>query len=307
MPNPKCMYKKEYTLLSNWNTLLQNPGPILEYVAEKVDELIKKRNTKEELNTKLEIITDFIDMYNFDCENTILPPPISPFNSKEEYAEYKRKWILREDLALSIGSIYYNLHTIMAKENMGFPIISGNTHIINQEEIYLYALNDYLITILEKEQSRIITTPKKGTSQEIKELRQHEYRGMMLYNWCDIEDKSIIPKKTLHSYSATYIIPTLIESALLLNLRSILFHESVDKLKANPSIQLEQSEKDLINHLLNGNGRMFIGKEVDYLRELSNIFIKYNVLDSKNEDYQQFLVGFSTKRRKLYNRYSVKF
>ena len=49
------LYQKEYVMLNNMQLHLSNPEPMLKYIDEKVEKLIKTKSKNEEINIKLEI------------------------------------------------------------------------------------------------------------------------------------------------------------------------------------------------------------------------------------------------------------
>ena len=50
------LYQKEYVMLNNMQLHLSNPEPMLKYIDEKVEKLIKAKSKNEEINIKLEIL-----------------------------------------------------------------------------------------------------------------------------------------------------------------------------------------------------------------------------------------------------------
>ena len=74
------LYQKEYVMLNNMQLHLSNPEPMLKYIDEKVEKLIKAKSKNEEINTKLEILDEFYKILKYDSKNTICPEPLGHFD-----------------------------------------------------------------------------------------------------------------------------------------------------------------------------------------------------------------------------------
>ena len=51
----KYLYQKEYVMLNNMQLHLSNPEPMLKYIDEKVEKLIKAKSKNEEINIKINV------------------------------------------------------------------------------------------------------------------------------------------------------------------------------------------------------------------------------------------------------------
>lgn len=87
------LYQKEYVMLNNMQLHLSNPEPMLKYIDEKVEKLIKAKSKNEEINIKLEILDEFYKILKYDFKNTICPEPLGYFETKEEKDELIKKKI----------------------------------------------------------------------------------------------------------------------------------------------------------------------------------------------------------------------
>ena len=104
------LYQKEYVMLNNMQLHLSNPEPMLKYIDEKVEKLIKVKSKNEEINIKLEILDEFYKILKYDAKNTICPEPLGHFETKEEKDELIKKKIKINDLVYYLGNICINYH-----------------------------------------------------------------------------------------------------------------------------------------------------------------------------------------------------
>lgn len=301
------LYKKEFVLLSNGNILLKNPQILLKYIEEKVQELEKNYYTNNELNVKLTILNEFFEMYEYDYKNAKYPEPFGFFENQQEMEKFKKKSLLLNEMVLCLGNIYTNFHTNIAKN--GKPISNYDIpyFIVNYNELYSKTINEYFTTLLgiqpiEIVNTQILQNDKKKMDEEVMELIDVEYRGTVIRTAIPIEDKNIIPEKTLHSYGASYILPSLIESFLALKLQTKMIHmclEKIQELETQGKVELEIEEKNICDCFnLNGEkSRNFFNDKTQMLTALYNVFTKYKVIE-KNKYNEIILVQSSEHGKK---------
>lgn len=301
------LYQKEFALLSNGNILLKNPQILLKYIAEKVQDLEKNYHTGNELNIKLTILNEFFEMYEYDYENAKFPEPFGVFENQQKKEEFKKKSLLLNEMVLSLGNIYTNFHTNIAKKKMPIPIYDIPNFIVNYNELYNKTINEYFSTLLGIQPNEIVNTKlsqngKEKIDEEVMELVDVEYRGIVSRTAIPIEDKNIIPEKTLHSYGASYILPSLIESFLALKLQSKMIHmclEKIQELENQGKVELEIEEKNICDcfNLNEEKSRIFLNDKTQMLTALYNVFTKYKVIE-KNKYNEIILVQSSDYGRK---------
>ena len=210
------LYQKEYVMLNNMQLHLSNPEPMLKYIDEKVEKLIKAKSKNEEINTKLEILDEFYKILKYDSKNTICPEPLGHFETKEEKDELIKKKIKINDLVYYLGNICINYHKkLISKEYRGRVPIITNEATIKFNEIYIRALNEYFETLKGNEYKGIFENPPKK-QQNLQIIRMIEYRGVVFPMAEPLTNNKIECIRDEHAYGTAFILPTLIERFLII-------------------------------------------------------------------------------------------
>lgn len=259
--NKKYLYQKQYEMLPNRNIILTNPQNAQAYIKEKVNELLSNKDYSKNSEIKQQILKEFIEIYNYDCENTILPEPFGKFKSKEDKEKFLRNKLLVEDTNLYLGNIFANYHEIMFKENYQIPMFQISKMVIDYNAIYHRALNEYF-----------------GT-----------YLGINYPDILKFGDKS----KHLHAYGTTYMLPALIEQCLSVNIKTKMLHQAIKDINVlgdEKELDLTQEEQELLKIFSIPGDKILAGTEKDTMKIMYNMFVRFNIIkeDSGNE---MILVG----------------
>lgn len=305
MLDKKYLYIKEFKYTNTGNLILMNPQMLLEYISEKVGKLLETHsNSEEQLHVKREIINDFFEMYEFDCKNAIVPEPFGYFSNPKLEKEKIRKTDLMFDLFYGIfGNIYSNYHEEIIKNELPIKLVYTQSSIINYNELYRIALNEYYRVFLKIDYPDILNLKKfyqEDKAVEIKIANQMSELGVPIGETEEIKNKEIIPKKDEHAYVSSYIFPALIEDTLGLHVRSRLFYTAMTKLgelKEKQNIVFEEDEERLYKIFCKGGYKRVAGNEKKTLKKLYNMFIKYNALE-ENSDYEMIIVGEAIENNK---------
>lgn len=259
--NKKYLYKKQYEILPNRNIILTNPQNAQLYIKERVNQLLSNKDYTKNTEIKQQILNEFIEIYNYDCENTILPEPFGKFRSEEEKEKFLRKKLLVEDTNLYLGNIFANYHEIMFKENYQIPMFQISKMVIDYNAIYHRALNEYF-----------------GT-----------YLGISYPDILKFEDKS----KYLHAYGTAYMLPALIEQSLSINIKTKMFRQAIkdiNNLRGRQELDLTEEEQQLLKIFSISEDKILPGAEKDAMKIMYDMFVRFNIIkqDSGNE---MILVG----------------
>ena len=83
-----ALYKKEYVMTASGNVVLKNPEPAVAYIQHKFDALIASEDdSKAQRTVKLEILSDFKAIYDFDLANAKRPEPFGSFENADQKAK----------------------------------------------------------------------------------------------------------------------------------------------------------------------------------------------------------------------------
>lgn len=198
------LYQKEYVMLNNMQLHLSNPEPMLKYIDEKVEKLIKAKSKNEEINIKLEILDEFYKILKYDFKNTICPEPLGYFETKEEKDELIKKKIKINDFVYYLGNICINYHKkLISKEYRGRVPIITNEATIKFNEIYIRALNEYFETLKGNEYKGIFENPPKK-QQNLQIIRMIEYRGTVFPMAEPLTKNKIECIKDEHAYGTAH-------------------------------------------------------------------------------------------------------
>ena len=240
------LYQKEYVMLNNMQLHLSNPEPMLKYIDEKVEKLIKVKSKNEEINIKLEILDEFYKILKYDAKNTICPEPLGHFETKEEKDELIKKKIKINDLVYYLGNICINYHKkLIAKEYRERVPIITNEATIKFNEIYIRALNEYFEKLKGNEYKGIFENPPKK-QQNLQIIRMIEYRGVVFPMAEPLTNNKIECIRDEHAYGTAFILPTLIERFLIIQLDSKILKNLMKELKdkiEKENIKLTDEEK----------------------------------------------------------------
>lgn len=287
------LYQKEYVMLNNMQLHLSNPEPMLKYIDEKVEKLIKAKSKNEEINIKLEILDEFYKILKYDAKNTICPEPLGHFETKEEKDELIKKKIKINDLVYYLGNICINYHKkLIAKEYRERVPIITNVATIKFNEIYIRALNEYFETLKGNEYKGIFENPPKK-QQNLQIIRMIEYRGTVFPMAEPLTNNEIECIKDEHAYGTAFILPTLIERFLIIQLDSKVLKNLMKELKdkiEKENIKLTDEEKQYYNIITEKGDKTIFASEKFIRANIYKMFIKYHIINEEDEDIKLLIL-----------------
>lgn len=287
------LYQKEYVMLNNMQLHLSNPEPMLKYIDEKVEKLIKVKSKNEEINIKLEILDEFYKILKYDAKNTICPEPLGHFETKEEKDELIKKKIKINDLVYYLGNICINYHKkLIAKEYRGRVPIITNEATIKFNEIYIRALNEYFETLKGNEYKGIFENPPKK-QQNLQIIRMIEYRGVVFPMEEPLTNNKIECIRDEHAYGTAFILPTLIERFLIIQLDSKVLKNLMKELKdkiEKENIKLTDEEKQYYNIITEKGDKTIFASEKFIRANIYKMFIKYQIISENDDDIKLLIL-----------------
>ena len=287
------LYQKEYVMLNNMQLHLSNPEPMLKYIDEKVEKLIKTKSKNEEINIKLEILDEFYKILKYDAKNTICPELLGHFETKEEKDELIKKKIKINDLVYYLGNICINYHKkLISKEYRGRVPIITNEATIKFNEIYIRALNEYFETLKGNEYKGIFENPPKK-QQNLQIIRMIEYRGVVFPMAEPLTNNKIECIRDEHAYGTAFILPTLIERFLIIQLDSKILKNLMKELKdkiEKENIKLTDEEKQYYNIITEKGDKTIFASEKFIRANIYKMFIKYRIINEEDEDIKLLIL-----------------
>lgn len=287
------LYQKEYVMLNNMQLHLSNPEPMLKYIDEKVKKLIKAKSKNEEINIKLEILDEFYKILKYDAKNTICPEPLGHFETKEEKDELIKKKIKINDFVYYLGNICINYHKkLISKEYRGRVPIITNVATIKFNEIYIRALNEYFETLKGNEYKGIFENPPKK-QQNLQIIRMIEYRGVVFPMAEPLTNNKIECIRDEHAYGTAFILPTLIERFLIIQLDSKILKNLMKELKdkiEKENIKLTDEEKKYYNIITEKGDKTIFASEKFIRANIYKMFIKYQIISENDDDIKLLIL-----------------
>lgn len=137
------LYHKIFKADPNLSIYLENPDPLKDYAEELLNHLTHAGDMEDLHQAKVDILTDFSDIYNFDVTDAEFPEPTGHFDNAEEKRAFVEKRILLHDIVLYLGNIYKWYHEIIYNKQSRFPEIRLKNMAIDYTEIYQKAAGDY--------------------------------------------------------------------------------------------------------------------------------------------------------------------
>lgn len=269
-------YVKKY-LLKGYHMELTNPEPMMEYVQEKVNELMRASNEDEELNIKLEILREFKKIYEYDLQYAEMPEPFGYFKDEKEKEAFRAKKLWSRNFVDYLCNIFSNYHEQRYLKSEKIKMINVSKTMINYKELYERAICDYYLALLRLEHPLKVT--EKGKLICEPPIKKYENTG----NYG-------------HAVTATFVLPSLIEFYLGNALQKKLLFESIRKLDMN-KVVLDDEEKKIIGMFLgqqqSGQTIIFHGPQEYIMGKMYSLFIKEGILkeNKKNKKNKMILTG----------------
>ena len=137
---------------------LDNPEPLVADCDEMLNHLTGARSMDELHEEKIAVLRDFYSVCSFDIKDADFPEPIGHFDSENEKTALIRKKILLQDTVQYLGRVYKKYHIFLYNKNGKLPIIQLDNCMIDYNEIYIRAMEDYVNSIINKKRHVIIAS-----------------------------------------------------------------------------------------------------------------------------------------------------
>ena len=152
------LYHKIYKMNPDLTVYLDNPQKLVEHCDEMLSHLTGARSMDELHGAKIAVLRDFYSVCSFDIQDADFPEPIGHFDSENEKTALIRKKILLQDTVQYLGSVYKKYHILIYNKNGTLPIIQLDNCMIDYNEIYIRAMEDYVDSIINKKRHAIIAS-----------------------------------------------------------------------------------------------------------------------------------------------------
>ena len=151
-------YHKIFKMNPDLTVYLDNPQKLVEHCDEMLSHLTGARSMNELHGAKIAVLRDFYSVCSFDIQDADFPKLIGHFDSENEKTTLIRKKILLQDTVQYLGSIYKKYHIFLYNKNGTLPIIQLDNCMIDYNEIYIRAMEDYVDSIINKKRHVIIAS-----------------------------------------------------------------------------------------------------------------------------------------------------
>ena len=152
------LYHKIYKMNPDLTVYLDNPQKLVEHCDEMLSHLTGARSMDELHGAKIAVLRDFYSVCSFDIQDADFPEPIGHFDSENEKTALIRKKILLQDTVQYLGRVYKKYHIFLYNKNGTLPIIQLDNCMIDYNEIYIRAMEDYVDSIINKKRHAIIAS-----------------------------------------------------------------------------------------------------------------------------------------------------
>ncbi|WP_413853893.1 hypothetical protein [Candidatus Ruminimicrobium bovinum] len=239
---PKFCYIKKYKISPTGSSILLNPQLANDYIAEKRDALSFAKNEENLLKVKLNILRDFEQIYEYDKLYSQLPEPFGTFNSEEDKRVFLERHLLINDFHLYLGNICLNYHEDLLDMKHYFPLMRNFENITDYESLYNNVIEDYARALKNAPAPPFLILPKShNIPKNIKFVIQE---GKIISKDYSYQNSLNSVRSLPHAYSATFILPALIENSLISNIDIViqfLFYKSIQNLKnGGKNISIEE-------------------------------------------------------------------
>ena len=149
------LYHKIFKMNPDLTVYLDNPEQLVEHCDEMLSHLTGARSMDELHEEKIAVLRDFYSVCSFDIQDADFPEPIGHFDSENEKTALIRKKILLQDTGQYLGRVYKKYHIFLYNKNGNLPIIQLDNCVIDYNEIYIRAMEDYVDSIINKKRHSI--------------------------------------------------------------------------------------------------------------------------------------------------------
>lgn len=152
------LYHKIFKMNPDLTVYLDNPEPLVADCDEMLNHLTGARSMDELHEEKIAVLRDFYSVCSFDIKDADFPEPIGHFDSENEKTALIRKKILLQDTVQYLGRVYKKYHIFLYNKNGTLHIIQLDNCMIDYNEIYIRAMEDYVNSIINKKRHVIIAS-----------------------------------------------------------------------------------------------------------------------------------------------------
>ena len=152
------LYHKIFKMNPDLTVYLDNPEQLVADCDEMLNHLTGARSMDELHEEKIAVLRDFYSVCSFDIKDADFPEPIGHFDSENEKTALIRKKILLQDTVQYLGRVYKKYHIFLYNKNGTLPIIQLDNCMIDYNEIYIRAMEDYVDSIINKKRHVIIAS-----------------------------------------------------------------------------------------------------------------------------------------------------
>ena len=152
------LYHKIFKMNPDLTVYLDNPEQLVADCDEMLNHLTGARSMDELHEEKIAVLRDFYSVCSFDIKDADFPEPIGHFDSENEKTALIRKKILLQDTVQYLGRVYKKYHIFLYNKNGTLPIIQLDNCMIDYNEIYIRAMEDYVDSIINKKRHAIIAS-----------------------------------------------------------------------------------------------------------------------------------------------------
>lgn len=300
------LYNKEYGVNVLDSMYLKNPEPALNYINEITQKLIETNDDqKAQLEIKVKLFADFKTIFEYDLDHSVRPEPTGPFGSDRKKREFIRKKQLFQDFTLYLGTVFINYHNAMINAGK-IVLLEAGRLVVDYGELYRAAMSDYIRVLLQQphtiqlvsqsQREQLARDFEKKEQAWNSEYQFFKYRGEIQRRVVPIKNKMRLWQE--HACAATFILPSLIEHFLLIQLENTVIGRWLtgigDEIKAK-SVVLTEDEAELYNHFVEmvseGSGLLY-GDKRSNMEKIWKMGVKYRVLP-KDKDMKEILCGKS--------------
>ena len=273
--------KKIFGLHGSGQIVLQNQDETLALVSDRVERLKSIYGDKEKTSAYIEeLFGEFVEIYEYDKKNAVLPEPFGIFENDDEKQAWIENKLLAQDLDIHIGAILYNYHDWLV--DVGFPDIILGRFVVDYPALYERVLYDYIGTLKN-------IPPQYGF--EIHNSNENLERRAVV-NGMQRTPCYSSPK----AYTATYILPSLIEHFLVGFAQQDLVDVKVKELFRRIDkgiLSVSQEEKNFMLPFLT-KSKYMSGDKVTSMKRCYEILKKYSLVDDKDGS-SALIKGYSNK------------
>ncbi len=224
---PDYCYTKKYKLSPTGSRVLTNPEPFFRYVETKVQALLEANSSEDLLKVKLNILREFEQILAYDITYTISPAPLGTFIDEKSKKNFLILQELRNDFHSYLGNIFFNYHKALLDLNIGFPNIESSTDVIDYENLYLHVREDYGRALTGEVPPSLFTPNAPISNPQVISINVKGHK--IIKQKGPVESALQKVRSWPHAYSATFILPALIESALLARITVEIIHSFCQK------------------------------------------------------------------------------